>query len=93
MQLSLPSFFLPMGYLGSAGYPVFDFDLRDLSRQRESLVDEMTSLKIEIKQLLNITFPELSMWQDITKSILKLLQQYPSAFALRDADLVNCLRR
>ena len=33
-------------------------DLRDLSRQRESLVDEMTSLKIEIKQLLNLTFPE-----------------------------------
>src|SRR5674476_127627 len=63
-------------------------DLRDLSRQRESLVDEMTSLKIEIKQLLNITFPELEHMAGIfTKSILKLLQQYPSAFALRDADL------
>lgn len=63
-------------------------DLRDLSRQRESLVDEMTSLKIEIKQLLNITFPELEHMVGIfTKSILKLLQQYPSAFALRDADL------
>ena len=62
-------------------------DLRDLSRQRESLVDEMTSLKIEIKQLLNITFPELEHMAGIfTKSILKLLQQYPSAFALRDAD-------
>ena len=62
-------------------------DLRDLSRQRESLVDEMTSLKIEIKQLLNITFPELEHMVGIfTKSILKLLQQYPSAFALRDAD-------
>jgi transposase len=63
-------------------------DLRDLSRQREGLVDEMTSLKIEIKQLLNITFPELEHMVGIfTKSILKLLQQYPSAFALRDADL------
>jgi transposase len=63
-------------------------DLRDLSRQRESLVDEMTSLKIEIKQLLNITFPELEHMVGIfTKSILKLLQQYSSAFALRDADL------
>jgi transposase len=63
-------------------------DLRDLSRQRESLVDEMTSLKIEIKHLLNITFPELEHVAGIfTKSILKLLQQYPSAFALRDADL------
>jgi transposase len=63
-------------------------DLRDLSRQRESLVDEMTSLKIEIKQLLNITFPELEHMVGIfTKSMLKLLQQYPSANALRDADI------
>ena len=63
-------------------------DLRDLSRQRESLVDEMTSLKIEIKQLLNITFPELEHMVGIfTKSILKLLQQYPSAVTLREADI------
>jgi transposase len=63
-------------------------DLRDLARQRESLVDEMTALKIKIKQLLNITFPELEHMAGIfTKSILKLLQRYPSAFALRDADL------
>jgi transposase len=63
-------------------------DLRDLSRQRESLVYEMTTLKIEIKQLLNITFPELEHITGIfTKSILKLLQQYPSAFTLRDVDL------
>jgi len=63
-------------------------DLRDLARQRESLVDEMTALKMEIKRLLNITFPELEHMAGIfTKSILKLLQRYPSAFALRDADL------
>jgi transposase len=68
--------------------PALISDLRDLSRQRESLVDEMTSLKIEIKQLLNITFPELEHMVGIfTKSILKLLQQYPSANALRDADI------
>lgn len=63
-------------------------DLRDLSRQRESLVDEMTALKSGIKRLLNVTFPELEHMTGIfTKSILKLLQQYPSAFALRDANL------
>ena len=68
--------------------PYLISDLRDLSRQRESLVDEMTSLKIEIKQLLNITFPELEHMVGIfTKSILKLLQQYPSAVALREADI------
>jgi transposase len=65
-------------------------DLRDLSRQRESLVDEMTALKMEIKQILNVTFPELERMADLfTKSILKLLQQYPSAFVLRDADIVS----
>jgi transposase len=74
--------------LAQRATPSLISDLRDLSRQRESLVDEMTSLKIEIKQLLNITFPELEHMAGIfTKSILKLLQQYPSAFALRDADL------
>jgi transposase len=68
--------------------PALISDLRDLSRQRESLVDEMTSLKIEIKRLLNLTFPELEHMTGIfTKSILRLLQHYPSAFALRDADI------
>ena len=68
--------------------PSLIVDLRDLSRQRESLTDEMTALKINIKRLLNITFPELEHIADVfTKSILKLLQQYPSAVALRDADI------
>jgi transposase len=68
--------------------PSLIVDLRDLSRQRESLTDEMTALKINIKRLLNITFPELEHIADVfTKSILKLLQQYPSALALRDADI------
>ena len=63
-------------------------DLRDLSRQWESLVDEMTALMIEINRLLNITFPEVDHMAGIfMKSILKLLQLYPSAFALRDANL------
>lgn len=63
-------------------------DLRDLARQRESLVNEMTAFKHDIRRILNITFPELEHMAGIfTKSILKLLQQYPSAFALRDADL------
>jgi len=62
-------------------------DLRDLSRQRESLIDEMTALKINIKRLLNITFPELEHITAVfTKSMLKLLQKYPSAAALREAD-------
>jgi transposase len=63
-------------------------DLRELARQRESLVEQMTSLKNDIKRILNITFPELEHMAGIfTKSILKLLQRYPSAYAIQEADL------
>lgn len=34
-------------------------DLRDLVRQREMLVEQMTAIKMDIKRLLNVTFPEL----------------------------------
>jgi transposase len=62
-------------------------DLRELARQRESLVDQMTSLKNDIKRILNLTFPELEHMTGIfTKSILKLLQRYPSAYALQEVD-------
>ncbi|MGA2333722.1 MAG: transposase, partial [Syntrophales bacterium] len=61
-------------------------DIRDLSRQRESLVDQMTSNKIEIKRLLTMTFPELEHIACIfTKSMLRLLCQYPSAASIRQA--------
>ena len=60
-------------------------DLRDLSRQRESLVDQMTSIKSDIKRLLNMTFPELEHIAGIfTKSMLRLLCQYPSAASMRE---------
>lgn len=63
------------------------WDLRELARQRESLVGQMTSLKNDIKRILNITFPELEHLAGIfTKSMLKLLQRYPFACALKDID-------
>jgi hypothetical protein len=34
-------------------------DLRDLSRERESLCHPMAATKVEIKRLLKTTFPEL----------------------------------
>jgi transposase len=59
-------------------------DLRDLSRQRESLVDQMTALKVDIKRILSVTFPELERITNIfTKSMLRLLSQYPSASAIK----------
>ena len=61
-------------------------DLRDLSRQRESLVDQMSSVKSEIKRLLTMTFPELEHISGIfTKSMLRLLCQYPSAASMKQA--------
>jgi len=61
-------------------------DLRDLSRQRESLVDQMSSTKSEIKRLLTITFPELEQRAGVfSKSMLRLLCQYPSAASIKQA--------
>jgi transposase len=62
-------------------------DLRDLSRQRESLLSQMTALKCDMKRILTITFPELEKLTGIfTKSILKLLSRFPSAQAIVQAD-------
>jgi len=59
-------------------------DLRDLSRQRESLVDQMTAQKVDIKRILSVMFPELERITNIfTKSMLRLLSQYPSASAIK----------
>jgi len=61
-------------------------DLRDLTRQRETLVDQMTAIKMDTKRLLNVTFPELEKVVALfTKSILRLLMKYPSAHAVRKA--------
>jgi transposase len=61
-------------------------DLRDLSRQRESLVDQMSSTKSEIKRLLTITFSELEQMAGVfSKSMLRLLCQYPSAASIKQA--------
>jgi transposase len=62
-------------------------DLRDLSRQRESLLSQMTALKCDMKRVLTITFPELEKLAGVfTKSILKLLSRFPSAHAITQAD-------
>ena len=59
-------------------------ELRDLSRQRESLVDQMSSIKSDIKRLLSVIFPELEQIAGVfTKSMLRLLSHYPSAISIR----------
>jgi len=61
-------------------------ELKDLSRRRERLVDQMTSLKNDMKRILAVTFPELETITGIfTKSTLRLLSEFPSAHSITQA--------
>jgi transposase len=61
-------------------------DLRDLSRERESLSHLISATKVEIKRVLRTTFPELESIGDLyTHVMLRLLQEYPSARLVRTA--------
>jgi transposase len=61
-------------------------DLKDLARQRESLVKHIRAIKNDINRILTITFPELEQTASLfSKSMLRLLCVYPSAHAVRSA--------
>jgi transposase len=61
-------------------------DLRDLSRERESLCHLMSATKVEIKRVLRTTFPELESIGDLyTRTMIRFLQEYPSARLVRAA--------
>jgi transposase len=61
-------------------------ELKDLSRRRERLADQVTALKNDMKRILSVTFPELETITGVfTKSALRLLTQFPSAHAMREA--------
>ena len=61
-------------------------ELRDLARRREKLVDYVTSLKGDMKRILSVIFPELEHITGVfTKATLRLLVEYPSAHAIREA--------
>jgi transposase len=63
-------------------------DLRDLSRERESLCHLMAATKVEIKRVLRTTFPELeSIGNLYTGAMLRFLGQYPSSRLVRGAKL------
>jgi transposase len=63
-------------------------DLRDLSRERESLCHLISATKVEMKRVLRTTFPELETIGDIyTGVMLRLIQEYPSARLVRAAKL------
>ena len=61
-------------------------ELKDLARRREKLADQVTSLKGDMKRILSVIFPELEHITGIfTKATLRLLTEYPSAHAVREA--------
>ena len=63
-------------------------ELRDLARRRERLTDQVTRLKGNMKRILSVTFPELEQITGVfAKSVLQLLTRFPSAEALRRADV------
>jgi transposase len=63
-------------------------DLRDLSRERESLCHLISATKAEIKGVLRMTFPEPeSIGNLYTGVMLRFLQQYPPARLVRGAKL------
>jgi transposase len=65
-------------------------ELKDLCRRRERLVDQMTSLKNDMKRILSVTFPELETVTGVfTKSTLRLLVEFPSANAIQKAGYDN----
>jgi transposase len=58
-------------------------ELKDLARK---LVDYVTSLKGDMKRILSVIFPELEHITGVfTKATLRLLTEYPSAHAIREA--------
>jgi len=68
-------------------------DLRDLSRERESLSHLISATKVEIKRVLRTTFPELETIGDIyTGVMLRLIQEYPSVRLVRAAKLKGIIK-
>jgi len=55
-------------------------DFRDIARERESVGNLLTAHKVEIKRLLQSTFPELERIGDLsTRVMLEFIAAYPSA--------------
>jgi len=61
-------------------------DLRDLARERESILKMIASMKNDIKRILQSTFPELEQLVDVLGlTMLSFLQAFPSARLIAQA--------
>lgn len=58
-------------------------EIRDLSRERESLSQQMSVMRVGIRRLLQTTFPELErLCNPFSKAMLHFIKQYPSAWSV-----------
>ena len=87
MPLSLPNILLlKKEALAMQTEPPRLSELKELARRKERIADQVTSLKSDMKRILSVTFPELETITGVfTKSMLRLLAQYPSAHAMLEA--------
>jgi transposase len=61
-------------------------DLRDIARERESLCQQISATKVEIRRILQTTFPELEgICKPFTKTMLNFIKRFPSARLIKAA--------
>ncbi|MEM5882314.1 MAG: IS110 family transposase [Candidatus Aenigmatarchaeota archaeon] len=61
-------------------------EFRELARERERIATQIATLKNDIEKALAVLFPELERKVNIyTEGILRVLEKYPSAWALKSA--------
>lgn len=61
-------------------------EFRELARERERIAAQIATLKNDIEKALAVLFPELERKVNIyTEGILRVLEKYPSAWALKSA--------
>ena len=61
-------------------------EIRDLARERESLSNQMSAVRVEIRRLLQTTFPELErLCNPFSKAMVRFIKRYPSAWSVRTA--------
>ncbi|MFA4839235.1 MAG: IS110 family transposase [Candidatus Neomarinimicrobiota bacterium] len=58
--------------------------LISLARLRENIAEEVAKTKTQIKQKLNITFPEFLVYNVFTNFALEMISHYPSAKSIRN---------
>ena len=68
--------------------PFLNPEFRDIVRERENIIHDISRIKNNIEKLLNLLFPELERFTNIyNDAILDLLSSFPSAKAIQKASI------